>query len=153
MAQADVVLERLEDQLNWYDTKSAGNGRIFKGLKIGTMVISLSIPLFAALSSRSVLLGSVVALVTGALGATIAVLEGIQQIGKYQQNWITYRTTAEALKREKYLFLSEAAHYRGAEDLRALLAERVEAIISQEHLQWQEHAAWGSKQEPKKSGT
>jgi Protein of unknown function (DUF4231) len=37
---------------------------------------------------------------TGSVGALIAVLEGLQQLNQYQQNWIRYRSTCESLKRE-----------------------------------------------------
>ena len=113
------------------------------------MGVSLSIPLFAAFAGYRVIVGSLIALISGVLGTTIAVLEGVQQIGKYQQNWIIYRTTAEALKREKYLFLSGAGPYASANNPKTLLAERVEATLLREHLQWQEHAEWASKQEQK----
>ena len=46
-----------------------------------------------------------------------------------------YRSTAEALKHEKYLFLSSAGPYAAADRLR-LLAERVEDLVSQEHAKW-----------------
>lgn len=128
MSQSDVILERLEDQLNWYDRKAGYNERVFKGLRIATLVVSISIPLTAAFVKY--------ALVTGSLGALIALFEGLQQLNQYHQNWITYRSTAEALKHEKYLFLSGAGAYASAGNSRALLAERVEGLVSQEHAKW-----------------
>ena len=44
------------------------------------------------------------AVITVAMGATIALLEGLQQLN--HQNWITSRATTEALKHEKFLFLN-----------------------------------------------
>jgi Protein of unknown function (DUF4231) len=55
---------------------------------------------------------------------------------QYHQNWITYRSTAEALKHEKYLFLSMAGSYAASENAKALLAERVESLVSLEHARW-----------------
>ena len=69
---------------------------------------------------------------TGSVGALIAVLEGIQQLNQYQQNWIRYRSTCESLKREKYLYLAKAGPYAGVSDARALLAERIESLGSEE---------------------
>jgi len=62
--------------------------------------------------------------------------EGLQQLNQYHHNWITYRSTAEALKHEKYLFLSKAGPYAAAINDNALLAERVESLVSQEHAKW-----------------
>jgi Protein of unknown function (DUF4231) len=70
------------------------------------------------------------------MGATIALLEGLQQLNQYHQNWITYRSTAEALKHEKYLFLSTAGPYAAASDPKAMLAEHIESLVSQEHAKW-----------------
>lgn len=70
------------------------------------------------------------------MGASIALLEGLQQLNQYHQNWITFRSTAEALKHEKFLFLSTAGPYAEATNPTALLAERVESLVSQENAKW-----------------
>jgi len=149
MSESNVVLERLEDQIQWYDKKSRYNQRMFKGMKTATIVISLSIPLLAAYSSYRPIPGTLIALITGTLGAVIALFEAIQQLNQYHHNWITYRSTAEALKHEKYLFLSNAGPYAAAEKPRTLLAERVESSVSQEHAKW----ASSQEQTSKTQGT
>ena len=128
LPQSDPTIERLEDQINWYDRKSSYNQRMFKWLKTATIVTSIAIPLCAALQVR--------AIITGLLGALIAFFEAIQQLNQYQHNWITYRSTCEALKHEKYLFLGNAGPYASAGNPKALLAERVESQVSQEHAKW-----------------
>ncbi len=85
------------------------------------------------------------AAVPAALGAVIVALEGFMQLNQYQQNWITFRSTCEALKHEKFLFLGRAGPYAGAEDPLPLLADRIEGLISQEHAKWvstREESAW-----------
>jgi uncharacterized protein DUF4231 len=74
--------------------------------------------------------------VTGSLGALIVVLEGLQQLFQFQQNWTGYRATAEALKHEKYLYLARAGPYADVAGVDALLAERVEAVVGREHAAW-----------------
>jgi hypothetical protein len=73
--------------------------------------------------------------VTGCLAAVIVVLEGAQQVYQFQEHWITYRSTAEALKHERYLYLAQAGPYAG-DDRHSQLAERLEGLISQEHAKW-----------------
>lgn len=51
--------------------------------------------------------------VTGGLAAVIVVLEGAQHLYQFQEHWITYRSTAEALKHEHYLYLAQAGPYTG----------------------------------------
>jgi hypothetical protein len=74
--------------------------------------------------------------VTAGLGVLITILEGILHLNQYQQLWDTYRSTCEALKHEKFTYLGHAGPYAGAADPRALLAERIESLVSQEHAQW-----------------
>jgi len=119
--------ERLEDQIDWYERRSVANQRAFKQLKAVELVLAAAIPLVAGFDAPG--------LAAGVLGALVVVLEGVQQLGQFQQNWLTYRSTAEALKHEKYLYLARAGPYGGRTSHRRL-AERVEALVSQEHARW-----------------
>lgn len=68
-------------------------------------------------------------------GAAAVVAQGAQQVSQWNTNWILYRSTAESLKHEKYLFLAKAGPYEGEDALRTL-AERIEELVSQEHAKW-----------------
>ena len=123
---------RLNDQLDWYDRKSGENQRRYKQIKVAQLVLAGSIPVFALVED---LWGR---WVTAILGASVAILEGLQQLGQYNSLWVTYRATAEQLKHEKYLFLARSGPYQGLEEQEALrlLAERVEERVSTEHAKW-----------------
>ena len=127
-AVASPAWEWLEQQIDWYDRKSDYNQRWFKGLKLLQIVIAAAIPVAAAASAPAWLMG--------AGGAVIVILEGVQQLEQYQQNWTAYRSTCESLKHERFLFLSRAGPYLAAPDADALLAERVDGLCSQENLAW-----------------
>jgi hypothetical protein len=118
----------VRDQIAWYDKKSQVNQRWFKRLKIGQIVTAAAIPVGAAASAPAVLIGGA--------GALIVVLEGLQQLQQYQQNWTAYRATCERLKHEQFLFMAHAGPYEAAPNPDALLAERVEGLVSQEHAAW-----------------
>lgn len=122
------TLDRLEDQIQWYDRKSRSNQSWYKWLKGVTIVAALFIPLL----STSAWGGRYAA----ALGIAIAIAEGLQQLNQFQANWIAYRSTCEDLKHEKYLYLGQAGPYASSERPLALLAERVEGLVSQEHAKW-----------------
>jgi len=126
----DPVMGRLEDQIQWYDRKSRSAQRIFKRIKVVEILAAAMIPFLAGVSFAHD------KLVTAALGVLITILEGILHLNQYQQLWSTYRSTCEALKHEKYAYLGKAGPYAGAADPRMLLADRVEALVSQEHAQW-----------------
>lgn len=140
LIDSDPVMERLEDQLGWYDRKSIASQRIFKRIKVVEILSAAIIPFLAGLSLPHS------GIVTGALGVLITVLEGLLHLNQYQQNWISYRSTCEALKHEKYTYLGRAAPYANVPDPHALLAERVESLVSQEHAKW----ASVQQQEPAK---
>ena len=123
----DPTWDRLEDQIGWYSRKSRENQRFYKWLKLLEIAVAASLPVVAAVHSP--------VWVTGGLGAVIVVLEGAQHLYQFQEHWITYRSTAEALKHERYLYLAHAAQYAG-DDRHGQLAERLEGLISQEHAKW-----------------
>jgi hypothetical protein len=126
----DPITERLEDQIRWYDTKSTTNMRWYKRLKISEIASAAVIPLLAASSFPRAMI------VTGILGVVVTVFEGLLQLNQYHENWIRYRSTCESLKHEKYIYLANAGPYANVEKPRALLAERVESLVSQEHAKW-----------------
>jgi hypothetical protein len=125
----------LEDQIDWYDRKSQRAQRRYKVLKLAQVIIAALIPLASAFPMPSVEFKGA----TAVLGLLVLVIEAVQQLNQDQQNWITYRSTCEALKHEKYLYLAAAGPYGNTtnrEKRTALLAERIEGLISQEHAKW-----------------
>ena len=123
----DVAWQRLEDQLGWYDRKSMSCQRAYKRTKTAQLVLGSAVPVLALTQDAAIL--------TAAVAAAVVVLEGVQQLNQWQSNWVLYRSTAEALKHERYLYLAHAGPYRGR-DAAAVLAERVEGLVSQEHAKW-----------------
>ena len=130
--QENPTLKRLEEQIDWYDKKSAFNQSCFKRIKIIELIAAALIPLFAGFWT----LISYPAIITGGLGVLIVVLESLQGLYQFQSNWISYRSSCEGLRHEKYLWLAKAGHYADAKDPNRLLAERIESLISTEHAKW-----------------
>ena len=124
--------ERLNDQLGWYDSKSIHCQNWYKRLKFIQISLAVLIPLLSQLEPE------LAKWTTSIAGVTIAVLESMQHLNQYSTLWVTYRSTAERLKHEKFLFLSAAGPYKGqAEPERLIaLAERVEEHVSAEHANW-----------------
>ncbi len=129
MAENNPAFERLEDQLVWYDTKSMENQKWYKRLKVAEIIAAAIIPFVASFEGLSI--------ITGILGVLIVVFIGIQSLNQYHDNWISYRSTAEKLKHEKYLWLSKAGPYKDTKNPEVILAERVESLISREHAKWE----------------
>lgn len=123
---------RLIDQKNWYDKKSQYCQRWYKRWKITQVALAVFIPATSILPSVSAKWAASTA------GILIAILEAVQQMNQYSTLWVTYRSTAERLKHEQYLFLSSAGPYKGMTepDRLVALAERVEEHVSAEHANW-----------------
>jgi uncharacterized protein DUF4231 len=126
----EVTLARLDDQIDWYSRKSSLNQRRFKLMKGVTIASAAAIPV---LSTTTIPYGRYIA---AGLGVLIAIMEGLQQLNQYSSNWTSYRATSEALKHEKFLYLEKAGPYLAAQNPQAMLAERVESLISQEGSKW-----------------
>jgi hypothetical protein len=144
MAEQHPTLERLEDQIGWYDRKSVRSQRWFKGLRVVSLVAGGLVPILALMNAHR--------LAVAAVGLILIVVEGLQQLNQYYANWISYRSTCEALKHEKHLFLAKAGPYASAPNALVLLAERIEGLVSQEHAKWvssQEQAAKPKHEPPK----
>jgi hypothetical protein len=135
----DPTLERLDDQIGWYDLRSIRAQRWYKGLKLIQVGSGAIIPFLAGIHAPP--------WSTASFGVLIVILEGIKQLNQYQHNWIIYRSTCEYLKHEKYLFAAKAGPYSKAENPTVLLAERIESLVSQEHANW-----FPSKDHEKDSG-
>ena len=131
--------QRLEEQIAWYSRGARRNKRHYLRIKVVQIVSAASIPVIAATSLPT--------WVSGALGALIVVLESVQQLFQFHSNWTHYRSTSEALKHEKFLYLAHAGSYATATKPDALLAERIESRVSQEHSAWASEQSQGQHAE------
>ena len=136
---SDPTWNRLEDQLEWYDRKSRHSQRAYKWIKIVEIVAAAAIPFLSALNispGSAACFGHSLSWIIGGLGVLITILEGLLHLNQYQQNWISYRSTCEGLKHEKYTYVAKAPPYHNEAERHALLAERIESLVSQEHAKW-----------------
>ena len=122
------TVKRLEDQIAWYDKKSSYNQRRFKILKISQIIAGALIPFASSVGAP--------AAVAGGLGVLIVIFEGLQSLSQHQQSWISYRSTCQKLTQEKYLWLAKAGPYESAPNPDAVMAERIEALMSSEITSW-----------------
>jgi hypothetical protein len=129
--------ERLEAQIAWYDRKAQANQRAYKWSKIAIIVLAISLPVFAEYGHVGEFERAPAFLVGLAAGA-ILLLEGLQHLNKWQENWILYRATCEGLRHEQHLYVETAGPYAGLkpEAANRLLAERTGALVMAEHSKW-----------------
>lgn len=129
--------DRLQGQIDWYDRKAKHNQRAYKLSKISIIALAILIPVFAEYGYIPDFEESRAFLVGAASGA-IVLLEGLQVLNKWQENWILYRATCEGLRNEQHLFAEKAGPYAGLKPDAAqrLLAERTSSLVMAEHGKW-----------------
>jgi hypothetical protein len=130
MSVVGPILERLEDQIAWYDRKSLLDARAYKRIKIVEILAAASIPFLLAFH------GPKFTFAVGGLGVAVLLCELLAQLNQYLQNSISYRAICESLKHEKFLYLERAGPYADVANPNRLLAERIEARVQQQHANW-----------------
>jgi hypothetical protein len=127
----EYIEQRLSDQIGWYDSKSGANQCWFKRLRFAEIVAAATIPFLAGFAGNSFL----IKIAIGALGVVVAVLASLLGLLQLQEHWIEYRATAESLRKEKFLFLTQTEPY-DKDNAFHLLVQRVEALLSKENTDW-----------------
>ncbi|ORI32540.1 DUF4231 domain-containing protein [Lacticaseibacillus paracasei] len=127
------VKDRVEDQIQWYDTKSSQQKNWFYFLRTITIVTSVLVPFTAGL----VVYWRYFLTFTSFFGIAASIAESISSLTKVQEKWIQYRNIAEQLKHELYMFKMKAGVYDDSRsDIDKTFVERVETIISSENVNW-----------------
>lgn len=131
MTDTEYIQNRLEDQIKWYSRKSQTAQKWYKRLKIFEFLISASIPvitlaLWDFASTRYII---------STIGAILSILTALHGLYKWHEHWIKYRSTAEALKREKFLYLTQSGPY-STENAEHILVEHCEQILALENSLW-----------------
>jgi len=121
---------RVQEQQDWHSQKAAWNRRRYYACEIATLLAGTLIPVVNVVWTAK---DSWVAQVLSAvLGAMVTIATGIAKLFKFQENWLQYRSIAEALGRERELYLGNAGDYGASGANREpLLVERVEALLSE----------------------
>lgn len=143
--------ERYQDQINWYDSKATKSKNFYNTFQWGVIILSAVSPiLVVTLEEKPWKWIAIVVTVLLAIGTA-----GLKAF-KYQENWIDYRSVAEALKREKYFYQAGIEDYSTQSDKEATFVKRVEALISRENSIWvsahQPEPEQQDKQQGKKAG-
>lgn len=130
--------DRLQAQIDWYDAKASANQRAHKASKIAIIVLAISLPILAEYGFLPGVEHDTRALLVGIAAGGILLLEGLQHLNKWQENWILYRSTCEGLRHEQHLFAEKAGPYTGLkpEDAQRILAERTGSLVMAEHSKW-----------------
>jgi hypothetical protein len=133
MLDAEAYLqERLDQQLAWLSKASRANKRTFLRLRILEVLLGTGIMIFSPFATRWGWGPLAIALA----GGGIAVCGSLLALNRHQENWVRYRGLAEALKREKYLFLTGTLPYDDPTTAFPRLVTACESLLSAENSHW-----------------
>lgn len=133
--------ERYQPQVAWYDRAATRSRLFYQSLQVPMIVLSVSAPVLVAS-------GEDWKIVAIGVTAFVAAATSLLKVFKFQENWINYRSTAEALKKEIYFYEARVPIYRDTDDPEALFVERVESLIDGENTEWHnaQRRAWEQRE-------
>ena len=140
MKEQDYMSQRVDDQINWLEKKSAHNQKWYKRNKSLVIIASVSIPFMAGFIEEGDE-ATIMKILIAIAGLVIALAEGLSSLHKFHENWIQYRGTAESLKREKIIFLTQSGPYRDNSNAFRDFVVAIEGILANENAKWQEITA------------
>lgn len=139
---ADAYLQdRLNQQLAWLSKASRANKRTFLRLRILEVLLGTGITIFSPFATRWGWGPLAIALA----GGGIAVSGALLALNRHQENWLRYRSLAEALKREKYLFLTGTLPYDDPTTAFPRLVTACESLLSSENSHWNQQMSQQSE--------
>ena len=140
-------IEKIAVQSDWYGKQARQSRSRFIGWKSVQIVLAATIPIISIGNGQDFQITQ--RWLTGSMGALIGIIEGILQLCHYQENWLLFRATREALRREDLLFTSRAGPYANIPDAETQYVERTDAIMSGENVRWTSLQQGGGKSGPK----
>lgn len=105
MNEQEYLKNRVDNQYNYYNSKSTFYKKWFLRLRFTGMLLSLIIPFAVAYITEST---PALKIFVGAIGIIVAAISSLIVLAKFQENWIEYRSAAESLEHEKFLFLTQS---------------------------------------------
>ena len=126
----EFLVDRYEDQINWYSDKASQNKIFYHVFQWGVIVLSATVPVLVASVPKTH------QWITITISIILAIGTAALKTFKFQETWINYRTVSETLKKEKHFYDAVLDDYGDSEDKEALFVERVESLISRENSLW-----------------
>lgn len=123
----DLLWRELVAQFQWYDRAATRTRLGYHILRLISLVVGATVTVLAAADAPPV--------VTASFAAVIVVAEGAQQLWQLHRNWISYRATAETLRRHAFLYAAKVAPYHD-DGRRHALAAFMHGLTAQENTAW-----------------
>lgn len=135
--QDTYLAERVEGQLQWLGRASKTNKQGFLRLRMVEIVLGTAITVFSPYAVKFEWGALAIALA----GGGIAMASSMLALNRNQENWVRYRSLNEAIKHEKYLYLTGTPPYDDPGRAFGSFVSSVEALMLEEQSGWAKLAA------------
>ena len=115
------------DALKFYDDRARSSKWMYRACSIYLIVASAILTPLVAFAPEGGW-----RIVAAVLSATLVIATGLLAHLKCHENWLSYRASWDALRRERRLFENASGPYRFDPDKPRLFVERVEAVLMKE---------------------
>ncbi len=133
MDQAEYLKARVDDQIAYYEKSASKAKKEHVRIQTSVIVLALLVPVLVNAPELVPYLNMPTRVITTIVSLLVAILNGVANLRKPGDLWLTYRMTEEHLKHEKFLFLTGSGKYAGAENQFSVFVDRIETAISTEH--------------------
>jgi hypothetical protein len=144
--ESTYLKTRVDDQINWLSKKSGKNQKWYKWLRLLEIAAAAAVPLLVGFRDKHLSIPVII----GCIGVLLVILQGVHQLYKFRDKWTEYRSAAEALKREKYLFEAGVSPYDDNNGFKTFV-RNVETILGMENMTWKYNVLGKADEEAKKN--
>lgn len=134
--QRDFLELRWLDQVTWMEAKASKSQRLYYRLRLVTIVGAVTVPALVALNTLDGWPGDAAQIGTWIVSLVVAVSAAVEGFFQFGQRWRSYRSDAERLKAEGWLYLELAGPYASADeshnDMYRTFVGRVEELIQKD---------------------
>jgi hypothetical protein len=126
--EPDIVWQHLRAEFAWYQQAATRTRLGYQIMKTVSIAVAATVPVLAAVEAPPVW--------TASFAAVVVVLEGIQQLFQLHTNYLSYRSSAEALRQMAYRYAGRVGPYKDTATRRDTLAEELQGVLSDEGTRW-----------------
>lgn len=127
------IEQRVDDQLRWLGQSSRRSKKVFVGLSIVEILLGTGITIGSPFIGENLWGRTLIAIA----GGGVVISGSLLALTRTQENWIRYRSLAEQLKYEKFLFTTGTPPYDGQpEQSFHHFVKQVESMMLEERGAW-----------------
>jgi len=126
--QEQLLQQEFTAVFQWYNRQATRARKAYQILRVLVLVVGATVTVLAASSAP--------AAVTASLAAAVVVLEGLQQVFQFQKNWISYRSSAEGLRFQWFLYAARRSPYDDDRTRVDRLAQVMLEVTTKESVGW-----------------